>query len=176
MTQQEAAAAATSTVPVPDAEPENESSRRWTLERIVRFSVIGIIGVVLIIFLIGLIAALINPQGASVFFAYLRNLFLIVLSIQGILIVTAIGVLIIQVARFVNLLRSEVKPITDDTREAVNNVRVTTHVVRKQALEPVIVLQGFFVGLVAFLREFFRIRRLIRVPQRDDDASEDKDT
>jgi len=171
MTQQDAAAQN----PTPTQE-EASTSRRWTLNRIVMLTAIGIIALIVLIFVIGLVAALVNPQGAQAFFAYLRDLMLIVLAVQGILIVTAVAVVIVQVARFVNLLRSEVKPITDDTREAINNVRVTTHVVRKGALEPLLVVNGFFAGLLAFLREFFKIRRLIRRPEDTSSSSSGDET
>ena len=149
-------------------EEENEdgfSFMRWT------FIIVGmIIALYVVIFLFGLIAALVNVEWARPFFAYFRNLILLLLSFTSILIVVGTGVLLVQIARFVNLLKSEVQPITRDAQEAVKTVRTTTEFVQKNAVEPIIQTSSFLAGLLTFLREIARLSRLLQ--QRD---TEDKD-
>ncbi|MEO1287250.1 MAG: hypothetical protein AAFV93_05740, partial [Chloroflexota bacterium] len=92
----------------------------------------------LLIFLLGFWRAWVDPAGSAAFFEYVRGLFETVVSIASIVIIIAIGVLIVQIARFVNLLRSEVKPITEDTKQAFRNVRATSEFVQENAVKPII--------------------------------------
>jgi hypothetical protein len=124
------------------------------------------------IFVWGLLSALWNPEGAASYWAYFRNLIEIILSMAAIVIFIAIGILIVQVARFVNLLRSEIKPITEDTKMAFRNVRATTEFVQKHGLAPIIRFQAFLAGLIAFLSEIIRVSRLLQ--DRAAEAKEDE--
>ena len=136
--------------------------------------VIGFAYVVL--FLVALVAALQNAEGAASFFGYLRDLVSISLTLTGLLIMIGLGVILIQAARFVNLLRSEVKPITHDAQEAAKNVKTTSEFVQKQAVEPIIQSQAFLAGLLRFLREIVSITRLLRRrDETDDSPSEESD-
>ena len=76
-----------------------------------------------------------------------------------------------QIARFVNLLRSEVKPITEDTKQAIKNVRVTSEFVQKNAVKPVIKSQSFLAGLLAFLSEITKISRILQRRNKDEVSS-----
>ncbi|MGJ3240507.1 MAG: hypothetical protein ACFE0Q_17495 [Anaerolineae bacterium] len=127
----------------------------------------------LLIFLFGFWRAWVDPIGSADYFEYLRGLFEIVVSIASIVIIIAIGVLIVQIARFVNLLRSEVKPITEDTKQALKNVRVTSEFVQKNAVKPVMRTQSFIAGLLTFLREISRISKIL---QRRKDRTEQANT
>jgi len=113
-------------------------------------------------FAFGLWRAWVDPVGSANYFEYIRGLFETILSVAITLIIIAIGVLIIQIARFINLLRSEIKPITEDTKQAIKNVRVTSEFVQKNAVKPIIKGQSFLAGLLAFLREISRITRVLR--------------
>lgn len=130
-----------------------------------RYVMIGagiLIGIVLLLLIAAVVIAIANPAGAAGFFEYVRNLLLIVLTIQGILIITALALLLIQLARFVNLLRSEAQPLASDTREAMRNVKVTTQFASREAVGPIIKTQSFMSGLFVFTREIFKIGRLVR--------------
>lgn len=128
----------------------------------------------LLIFIIGFAMAWFYPQGSAGRFDYIRSLFEIIVSISIILIFIAVGVLILQIARFVNLLRSEVKPITRDTKQAIKNVRVTTEFVQKNAIKPVIETNTFIAGLIAFLREIARVSRLFQRRNKETEETSDE--
>lgn len=148
---------------------EETSSRRWTLKRIVILFAGGFILFVVLLFVIALLLALFGDlDWWATRMAYFRNLALFVLAIQGILIITGLAVLVIQVARFVNLLRSEVKPITQDARASLREVRATTTFASRQGVAPLLRVQSFFVGALVFLREIFRFGRLFRRPSGTD--------
>lgn len=114
------------------------------------------------IFVIGFGTAWFVPQDAANYFGYLRNLLEIVLALAAIIIFVATGIFIIQIARFINLLRSEVKPIAEDTKAAVKNIRITAEFVQKHGIEPIIRIQSFLAGLTTFLVELVRISRILQ--------------
>lgn len=150
-----------------DSEEQNSG---WTLMRMMYVAVGGLIGLIVLTFVIGLVLVLADAAYWAPIVQVIRDILTIILTVQGIFIIAASGVLVAQVARFVNLLRSEVKPITDDAKHAMRNVRTTTEFVKKQAVEPIIRTQSFMAGLVVFLRE---IARFSRVLQRNQTTQED---
>lgn len=143
------------------AENENSSSW-WTFQRIVIIAVSVFVGIYVLLFLIGFVSALIWNESAAAFFRYFRDLVSIGLALSSLMVFVGIGILIVQVARFVNLLRSEVKPLGDDAKQALRNVRITSEFVQKHAVEPIIRFQAFLAGLIAFLREIVIITQLLQ--------------
>lgn len=137
---------------------------------IIRLTAIPLV-LYLLFFLFGLWRAWVDPLGSANYFEYLRGLFDIIVSIATIVIIISIGVLIIQIARFVNLLRSEVKPITEDTKQAIKNVRVSSEFVQKNAVRPVIRGQAFLAALLAFLGEITKISRILQRRDKDEVSS-----
>ena len=137
---------------------------------IIRLTAIPLV-LYLLIFLFGLWRAWVDPTGSANYFEYLRGLFDIIVSIATMLIIISIGVLIVQIARFVNLLRSEVKPITEDTKQAIKNVRVTSEFVQKNAVKPVIKGQSFLAAILAFLSEITKISRILQRRNKDEVSS-----
>lgn len=125
-------------------------------------AVVSFVLIYVLMFVIGLIAALLFNGSAASFFAYFRDLLTIALSLTTMVIFVGIGILTIQIARFVNLLRSELKPITQDTRRAVSEIRSTISFVQKHAVSPIIQTASFLSGLTAFLREIVRISRILQ--------------
>ncbi|MGB7338103.1 MAG: hypothetical protein WBC91_04355 [Phototrophicaceae bacterium] len=127
----------------------------------------------LLIFIFGVWRAWADADGSAAYFDYVRGLFDVIVSLASILIIIAIGVLIVQIARFVNLLRSEVKPITEDTKQAIKNVRVTSEFVQKNAVKPVIKTQTFIAGILAFLREIGRISKILQRRNTENEGNKD---
>jgi hypothetical protein len=101
------------------SEKQDSSGSRWTLQRLVLIAVAAFIGIYVIVFAIGFIAALLGNGGAASFFQYFRDLMTIALSITSIVVIVGLGIRLIQIARFVKLLRSEVTPIAGRTKQAV---------------------------------------------------------
>jgi ABC-type multidrug transport system fused ATPase/permease subunit len=157
---------AEATISSPDTQAqtaENENTQSWwTFQRIVIAAVAAFIGIYVLLFLIGFVSALIWNEGAAAFFRYFRDLITIGLALSSMMVFVGIGILIAQVARFVNLLRSEVKPLGEDAKQALRNVRVTSEFVQKHAVEPIIRIQAFLAGIIAFLREIVLITQLLQ--------------
>ncbi len=164
---------ADSTPSEPNAESQSQENS-WSFQRVTVIAVLAFVGLYLGIFIIGLILALALGRSAATWLIYVQDLFTVALSISAIAIIIGIGVLLIQIARFVNLLRSEVKPITRDTRAAIKNVRTTTEFVQKRGVEPIIRVQSFLAGLIVFLRQIAHITRILQRPPESGDSKTDE--
>ena len=108
----------------------------------------SIVGVVLIVgLLITAIVMLLLPSTSGEFVGKLRDVFIIVMAFESLLIGAALVVLIVQVSSLVNLLQNEVKPILQATTETVNNLRGTAEFLGENVVGPVIKLNGYLAGL-----------------------------
>jgi len=136
-----------SQAPAPDDPVTRATLRkqRWTM--------IGILaGVLLLLGLVGLaVYALLQNSSAT---ANIRDIFIIFMAFESLIIGAALVVLIIQVAGLINLLQNEVKPILESTSETVNNLRGTTQFLSENLVEPVIKLNSYLAGLRKILGIF----------------------
>lgn len=76
-----------------------------------------------------------------------RDLVVILLALELLLIGAAFTVLLIQIARFANLLQSEMRPIIDSSSEAVNTIRGTAVFVSQHVTEPVMEVSSAMAGM-----------------------------
>jgi hypothetical protein len=113
---------------------------------------IAIISIVVIAFLIALLIgfflwlALPSTNTAKV-----RDIFIIFMALQSMLLGLAMIVLIIQLARLTNLLQNEIKPILDSTNETVSNLRGTTVFLSDNLVGPVIKMNEYLAGFSQFV-------------------------
>ena len=77
----------------------------------------------------------------------IRDIFIIVVALESLVIGVALIVLIVQLASLINLLQNEVRPILNATNETVNNLRGTVEFLGENAVEPVIKLNGYLAGM-----------------------------
>ena len=118
-----------------------------------------IIGLIILLAVVALIGWAIywmaqNPTATAV----IRDIFIIVMAFETLLIGFALMVLMIQLARLTNLLQNEIKPILESTNETINTVRGTAIFVSENIVEPVVKLNGY----VAALTKFFELINLIK--------------
>lgn len=175
----------TATLPTNDTQKEESESKPGFFKRlflgtsaqgfIARMTLIPVF-IYLLIFIFGFAWAWFSPQGSANFFDTMRDLLEIALALAAIIIFIAIGILVIQMARFINLLRSEIKPITEDTKDAVKNIRVTAEFVQKHGIEPIIRIQSFLFALTTFLIELVRVSRLLQQRERSSSTNEGIDS
>ncbi|PKO13879.1 MAG: hypothetical protein CVU39_16865 [Chloroflexi bacterium HGW-Chloroflexi-10] len=76
----------------------------------------------------------------------IRDVFIIFMALESLLLGIALTVLIIQLAVLINVLKNEVKPILDTTNETMNNLRGTTTFLSNNIVEPVIKLNEYLAG------------------------------
>jgi uncharacterized membrane protein len=123
--------------PTPAIEESAGSSRKILIGLIV--SVV----VVLALIILG-IYALTLPTTDT---ARVRDIFIIFMALESLLLGFVLIILIIQIARLTNLLQNEVKPILESTNETVNTLRGTTAFLSDNLAQPVIKLNEYLAAL-----------------------------
>ncbi|HEY3474523.1 MAG TPA: hypothetical protein VGK56_07920, partial [Anaerolineales bacterium] len=77
----------------------------------------------------------------------IRDVFIIVVALESLVIGIALIILIVQLASLINLLQNEVRPILNTTSETVNNLRGTVEFLGENAVEPVIKLNSYLAAM-----------------------------
>ena len=137
---------------VPSDTPDTESTQQ---QKRVIISVVVVVLVMLALF-IGATYVLLMP---GIDTARVRDLFIIYMGFQSLVIGLVLIILMIQLARLINLLQNEIKPILDSTNETVSNLRGTTAFLGDHLVGPVIKLNEYLAGLSEALGVFGLIRR-----------------
>ena len=136
---------------IEELSPEQEAVSRATLRK-QRWIMAGII-LVLILVLAGIVVAVIALTKNPVVATNVRDIFIIFMAFESLIIGAALVVLVLQIASLMNLLQNEVKPILQSTSETVNTLRGTTEFLSENLVEPVIKLNSYLAGM----RKFFDI-------------------
>ena len=105
----------------------------------------------LIILIAGIVAAIIGLLQPNAPTEKIRDIFIIFMALESLLIGIALIVLIVQFASLINLLQNEVRPILDATNETVNHLRGTAEFLGENVVEPVIKLNGYLAGMQRML-------------------------
>lgn len=142
-------------------EEKFEATRSGGIGRWMMIGVGGLIVITLLLFVIALFGGISDSEGVGNFFRILRDLFIVILALQGTLICVALMILISQFAALINILSSEVQPIIEEAQETVSTARGTADFVSKNVAQPVIKVTSTAVGVGVFLRELAGIRRNI---------------
>jgi len=134
----------------PDSPSQEEQALQREAER--RQRTITITAVVFLIILIaGIIAAVIGLLQPNTPTDKIRDIFIIFMALESLLIGVALIVLILQFASLINLLQNEVRPILDATNETVNHLRGTAEFLGENVVEPVIKLNSYLAGMQRML-------------------------
>ena len=136
--------------------PEESTAQKATLRK-KRWILAGCIAAVVILVAV-LVWVIITLSGHPEVAANVRDIFIIFMALESLLIGAAMIVLIIQLASLINLLQNEVKPILKSTNETVNTLRGTSEFLSENLVEPVIKLNSYLAGLKK-LFDLFGINR-----------------
>jgi hypothetical protein len=112
-----------------------------------------IIAITLTVVIIGLLiwgAVFLFTSDADVT-SQIRDVFIIFMALESLVIGIALVILIIQIAVLTNLLQNEIKPILDTTNETVNTLRGTVQFIGDNLAEPVIKLNEYLAALKKFM-------------------------
>lgn len=90
--------------------------------------------------------------------ARVRDVFIIFMALESLVIGVALVILIVQLATLINLLNNEVRPIIHSTNETVNTIKGTVTFLSDNLSEPVIKLNEYAAGI----QKFFEIVRFGR--------------
>jgi hypothetical protein len=127
--------------------PEKSSSGRTAL------LVVG-----LLILLGAAVAALVFLLQPGTDTARVRDIFIIFLALEFILVGIVMIILIVQLARLTLLLQNEISPILESTSETANTLRGTTVFLSEHLVEPVLKMNQYLAGLNRVIG-FFKIEK-----------------
>lgn len=76
-----------------------------------------------------------------------RDFFIIALAVEGFILGAGAVVMIIQLARLINLVQNEVQPVLESANETINTVRGTAAFLSDNLVQPVVKVSGYFAAL-----------------------------
>ncbi len=88
----------------------------------------------------------------------IRDIFIIVVAFETLVVGVALIVLLVQLASLINLLQNEVRPILEATTETVRTVRGTAQFLGENVVDPVIKLNGYLASVQRVL-ELMGVKR-----------------
>ena len=150
----------TDTKPVPPPLTPEKIAAQKAQEQQTRSIIVSVsvIGVVILALLITAIYFLLRPETPADVVAKIRDVFIIVVGLETLIIGVALVVLLIQLASLINLLQNEVRPIIQATNETVNTLRGTAEFLSKNAVEPIVKLNGYLASIQRVL-ELMGVKR-----------------
>jgi hypothetical protein len=125
-----------------DVDKETERRNRQTTIAVVAAAVIFLALIVLAVF------GLTRNAGVT---ENVRDIFIIFMALESLVIGAALVVLIVQIASLINLLNNEIKPILDATNETIATLRGTSQFLSENLVEPVMKLNSYLAGLQKML-------------------------
>lgn len=121
------------------------------------------IGVAILLITLGLLVIAYvlasNAQTAAPGVRVIRDLLIIVVTLEVIVVGAAVTVFLIQVARLVNLISNEVEPLITATSDTVNTVRGTALFLSKNLVEPVMTMNSSLKGLAKVAGDVDALRK-----------------
>lgn len=81
----------------------------------------------------------------------IRDVFIIFVALESLVIGAALFILMVQLAILINLLQNEIKPILHSTNDTVNTLRGTVTFLSNNLVEPVIKLNEYLAGFKRFI-------------------------
>jgi hypothetical protein len=79
--------------------------------------------------------------------ATIRDIAIIIIALQSIIIGLLLGVLVWQIWRLIKMVQTEIKPILTDAQETVSTVRGTTAFMSDTVVDPVVKTSRTLVGI-----------------------------
>lgn len=107
-----------------------------------KFTIISIIVAIIVLALVGLAAYFLLTAKAETT-EKIRDVFIIFMALESLVIGLALVVLIVQLATLINLLQNEIRPIINSTSETVNTLKGTATFVSDHLAAPIIKFNQF---------------------------------
>lgn len=135
--------------PLPESTAMTREQKRALIGAVIAF-------ILLLVLIIATTAYLLQPTTDT---AKIRDVFIIFMALQSMLTGLTLVVLMIQLARLINLLQNEIKPILDSTNETVSHLRGTTTFLSENLTEPVIRLNEYMAGFTQLMQALGLVRK-----------------
>lgn len=107
-----------------------------------KYVILSVIGIIVVIALI-VLAAIFLLSAPEETTAKIRDVFIIFMALESLVIGVALVVLIVQLSTLINLLQNEIRPIINSTNETVNTLKGTAKFISDHLAEPVIKINQF---------------------------------
>jgi heme/copper-type cytochrome/quinol oxidase subunit 2 len=127
------------------------STQQQTQSSNKKYLVISIIVIIIILALVVLATIfLVNPENSQTT-EQIRDIFIIFMALESLLIGIALVILIVQLSTLINLLQNEIRPIINSTSETFNTLKGTAKFVSDNLSEPVIKINQ----MMAMIKKLF---------------------
>jgi amino acid permease len=133
-------------VPIPLPLTPKQVETQKSQERQMK-TIMGAVIAAVVVILIGLgfaVYALLQPGTPT---ERIRDIFIIIVALESLVIGVALVILLVQLASLINLLQNEVRPILQATNETINTLRGTAEFLGESVVEPVIKLNGYLASI-----------------------------
>lgn len=120
---------------LPSPQPAQTNNKKYLILSIVVIIVILTLVVLATIFLV-------NPDNSQTT-EQIRDVFIIFIALESLVIGIALVILIVQLSTLINLLQNEIRPIINSTSETVNTLKGTAKFISDNLTEPVIKINQF---------------------------------
>ena len=137
------------TPPAPPPLTPEQIAIKQAQEQRIKTMIAAIVAIVVFV-LAGLIAAiyfLARPETPAQEVSRIRDIFIIVVALETLVIGIALVVLLVQLASLINLLQNEVRPILQAASETINTLRGTAEFLGESVIEPVIKLNSYLASI-----------------------------
>ncbi len=148
MTEPQQALRETIPLELPAAEEEQQKNEPQSTRKKAALIIGGLL--ILSLVIVGLVL-LLQPGTDT---GRVRDIFIIFMALEFLLIGGVMIILIIQLARLTLLLQNDIKPILESTNETANTLRGTTAFLSEHLVEPVLKLNQYLAGLNKILSFF----------------------
>ena len=139
----------------PALPPPANSTAQPSKEELAQRRKMAVTAVIVVVFIlaavIGSVVFLLQPGTPT---DKIRDIFIIFMAVESLLIGLALVILIVQLAQLINLLQNEIKPIIHSTNETVNTLRGTALFLSDNLTEPVMKINEFLAALRQFREAF----------------------
>jgi amino acid permease len=128
------------------ASPARSNGSDHSIQKLI---IAGILVVVLVIILVaaGTFFLLSHPDTTEI----IRDIVIIWIALEALVIGIALIALAIQMARLTSLLRQEIKPILENTGDTIRTLRGTARFVSDNITDPVVKVSGAIAGVKRFI-------------------------
>jgi heme/copper-type cytochrome/quinol oxidase subunit 2 len=141
--------------PTPNTPPPEETQTTEPIPSKRSLIIISVVAVILVALLVVATIFLVTPSNSETT-EQIRDVFIIFMALESLIIGIALIILITQLSTLINLLQNEIRPIINSTSETVNTLRGTAKFLSDNLSEPVIKINEVMA----------MIKRLLSLPKR----------
>jgi nitrate reductase gamma subunit len=139
----------TPSLPRPQKYQAGVSAEQLRQQRAITIGIV-IAGLALITIIILVTVGMLSQDAETT--SKIADVFIVFMALNSLLIGLVLIILIIQLARLINLLQHEIKPIVESTNETVSTLRGTTQFISDNVSEPVIKINEYMAGFSEIIK------------------------